>query len=100
MIDQDAAKRTLIQTLAKWLILGVFILLVRFLRWGGLVGLVGIGTFVGAIWLAFHLANPDTGALTGAEGTAVLALMIAGIGVYAIGVRRRRKRIQPILDSS
>jgi hypothetical protein len=74
MIDDDAAKRRLIQTLVKWLILGVVILLVRFLRWGGLLGLIGIGTVAGAIWLAFRLADPDTGELTDMEGTAVPAL--------------------------
>ncbi len=96
MIDEDAAKSTLIRTLVKWLILGVFILLFRFLRWGGIMGLVGIGTFAGAIWLAFRLANPDTGELTGTDGTTVLALLITGVVLYVIGVRRRRRRIRTV----
>ena len=84
MIDEDTAKRTLLQTVVKWLILGVFILGIRFLRWGGILGLVGIGTFAGDIWLAFRLADPDTGELTGTEGTAVLALLIAGVVLYVV----------------
>jgi hypothetical protein len=96
VIDEDAAQRTVTRTLARWLILGVVILLVRFLRWGGILGLIGIGTVASTIWLAFQLADPDTGELTGPEGAAVLVVMIAGIGLYVIGVRRRRRSAQSL----
>jgi hypothetical protein len=94
MTVQEAANSTLGKSLLKWLILGIFILIFRFLRWGGILGLVGIGTVAGAIWLAFRLADADTGELTGAEGTVVLVLVIAGIAIYIIGVTRRRGRRQ------
>jgi hypothetical protein len=90
MSVQEAAKSTLGKSLIKWLILGIFILLVRVLRWGGILGLVGIGTFAGAIWLAFHLADADTGELTGAEGMVVLVLLLAGVATYVVGVKQRR----------
>jgi hypothetical protein len=90
MSVQEAAKSTLGKSLIKWLILGIVILLVRVSRWGGILGLVGIGTFAGAIWLAFRLADPDTGELTGAEGMVVLALLITGVATYVVGVTRRR----------
>jgi hypothetical protein len=95
---QESAKRTVIPTLVRWVILGIVIVIFRFFRWGGVIGLVGIGTFAAAIWLAFHRADPDTGELTGVEGTVVLALLIAGVVVYVVGVihRRRRKRTQPM----
>jgi hypothetical protein len=94
MIDEDVTQSTGFKTLVKWLILGVFILGFRFLRWGGMMGLVGIGTFAGTIWLAFRLADPETGALTGADGTVILALLIVGVLLYVIGVRRRRRRMR------
>jgi hypothetical protein len=90
MSVQEAAQSTLGKSLIKWLILGIVILVYRFLRWGSILGLVGIATFGGAIWLAFRLANPDTGELTGAEGTTVLLLVLAGVALYIIGVTRRR----------
>lgn len=90
MSVQEAAQSTLGKSLIKWLILGIFILMFRFLWWGGILGLVGIGTFAGAIWLAFRLADTNTGELTGAEGTAVLLLVLAGVALYIIGVTRRR----------
>jgi hypothetical protein len=96
VIDEDAAKRTVTRTLVRWLILGVVILLVRFLRWGGMLGLIGIGTVASTIWLAFQLADPDTGELTGMEGSAVLVVMIAGVGLYVIGVRRRARQAKPV----
>jgi hypothetical protein len=91
---QESAKNTLLPTLVKWLILGVFILTFRFFRWGGVPGLIGIAMFAGGIWLAFRLADPDTGELTGTEGTAVLALLIAGVVLYVAGVVHRRRRTQ------
>src|SRR5215218_1193099 len=98
MSVQESAKNTLLPTLVKWLILGIFILTFRFLRWGGVLGLIGIASFAGGIWLAFRLADPDTGELTGTEGTAILALLIAGVVMYVAGVvyRRRRTRTQPM----
>jgi hypothetical protein len=60
------------------------------LRWRGMLGLLGIGTFAGALWLAFRLANPDTGELTGTEITVVLVLVIAGVAIYILGVKPRR----------
>jgi hypothetical protein len=99
VIDQDVARSTVIRTLVKWCVLGAFILLVRFLRWGGMLGLIGIGTFAGAIRLAFHLANPDPGELTGTEGTAVLALVMIGVGLYVIGVGHQRRRMPPMSDA-
>ena len=97
MSVQESAKNTLLPKLVKWLILGIFILTFRFFRWGGVLGLIGIAAFAGAIWLAFRLADPDTGELTGTEGTAIFALLIAGVVVYVAGVvlRRRRMRTQP-----
>jgi hypothetical protein len=95
MSVQEAANSTLGKSLIKWLILGIVILLVRFLRWGGILGLVGIGPFAGAICLAVRLADPNTGELTGAEVTAVLALLIAGVATYVVGVKRRRGH-QPV----
>lgn len=97
MSVEETAKATLLPKLVKWLILGVFILSFRFLRWGGIVGMIGIGAFAGAIWLAFYRADPETGKLTAAEGWIVLALLIAGVVAYLAGVihRRRRTRAQP-----
>jgi hypothetical protein len=91
---QESAKNTLLPKLVKWLILGVLILTFRFFRWGGLLGIIGIGAFAVAIWLAYRLADPDTGELTNTEGTEILALLIAGVVMYVTGVvlRRRRKR--------
>lgn len=97
MSVQESAKTTLLPSLAKWLILGVFILTFRFLRWGGVLGLLGIAAFVGSIWLAFRLADPVTNELTSGESVGLLALLIAGVALYIAGVvyRRRRKRPQP-----
>ena len=97
MSVQESAKNTLLPKLVKWLILGIFVLTFRFFRWGGVLGLIGIAAFAGAIWLAFRLADPDTGELTGTEGTAIFALLIAGVVMYVAGVvlRRQRVRTQP-----
>lgn len=92
MSVQDTAQLTLIRMLGRWVILGILVLTFRFFRWGGIMGLVGIGAFAGAIWLAFRLADPDTGELTVVEFFAVLAGMIAGVALYVVGVRRRRRR--------
>jgi hypothetical protein len=98
MSVQESAKNTLLPKLVKWLILGIFILTFRFFRWGGVLGMIGIAAFAGAIWFAFRLADPDTGELTGTEGTAIFALLIAGVMMYVAGVvlRRRRVRAEPI----
>ena len=97
MSVQESAKNTLLPTLVKWLILGVLILIFRFFRWGGVLGIFGIAAFAGAIWLAFRLADPETNELSGIEGTGVLALLMAGVVMYVVGVvyRRRRTRAQP-----
>jgi hypothetical protein len=94
MSVQESAKNTLLPKLVKWLILGIFILTFRFFRWGGVLGMIGIAAFAGAIWLAFRLADPVTGELTGSEGTAIFALLIVGVAMYVAGVVLRRRRMR------
>lgn len=91
MVDLEPTKQRLIKQLLRWLILGIPLLLYRFLRWGGILGLVGIGLFAVAIWLAFDRADPATGELTGAESGTVFGLMLLGIALYVVGVRRRKR---------
>ncbi len=89
---KDAAKGRLVELLVKWAILGVVILTWRFFRWGGIVGLIGIGLFAGGVWFSFHAMDPETSELTTNETTIVLLLMAIGFVIYVVGVRQRRRR--------